>query len=491
MKQISIGTGYRLPMNSTQPPIRGPLAWAICATSFGFTAVQLDVTIVNVALPRIATDLHTTVAGLQWVVDAYTLAFAVLLLAAGVLGDRYGSRRAYLAGFVLFTLASAACAVAGDAVFLVVARVFQGIGAALLVPSSLALLSHVCAHDDRLRARAVGWWTAAGGVSIAAGPVVGGLLLGALGWRSIFWVNVPVCTLGILVSLRVLPEIARSAKPRALDPLGQLLAILTLTGLTGAVIEGGHLGWTHPLVITGFAMALLGGLLFVLAESRNPAPMLPLAFFRLPDFSPAVIFGILVNLTYYGVIFVLSLYLQQARGYSPLQAGMAFLPLTATFIVSNMISGWLTSHFGSRPPMIIGALTGMLGFALLSRLDNASSFLTMLPAFMLIPGGMGLAVPAMTNTILSSIKREWSGTASAVLNAARQMGGAMGVAAFGALVGGHTQIVAGLKVAALCSALLLLVAAAVAWFGIARISAKPRQPRPKHDLPRPAESTQN
>jgi len=459
-------------MNTSRPSLRGPLAWAICASSFGFTAVQLDVTIVNVALPRIASDLHTHVAGLQWVVDAYTLAFAVLLLAAGVLGDRFGSRRAYLAGFTLFTLASAACALADNAGLLISARVLQGIGAALLVPNSLALLSHACAHDDRLRARAVALWTAAGGVSIAAGPVVGGVLLAAFGWRSIFWVNVPVCTLGIFLSLRVLPEIARSAHPRALDPLGQLLAILTLTGLTGAVIEGGHLGWTHPLVAAGFAVALLGGVLFVLAEARNPAPMLPLAFFRLPNFSPAVIFGILVNLTYYGVIFVLSLYLQQARGYSPLQAGLAFLPLTATFIGSNMLSGWISSQFGSRPPMIAGALIGMTGFALLARLGNTSSFSAMLPAFILIPGGMGLAVPAMTSTILSSVKREWSGTASAVLNAARQMGGAMGVAAFGALVVGQpVQIVAGLKIAALCSSALLLSAATVAWFGIGRLPA--------------------
>jgi len=458
-------------MQTNHTTQRAPLAWAICATSFGFTAVQLDVTIVNVALPSIARDLHTNIAGLQWVVDAYTLAFAVLLLAAGVLGDRYGSRRAYLAGFTLFTLASVSCALANDAVFLVAARVLQGVGAALLVPSSLALLSHACAHDDRLRARAVGLWTAAGGVSIAAGPVVGGLLLGSFGWRSIFWVNVPVCTVGILLSLYALPEISRSTQPRALDPLGQLLAVLTMTGLTGAVIEGGHLGWSHPLVLAGFAIALLAGALFVIAEARNPAPMLPLAFFRLPNFSPAVIFGILVNLTYYGVIFVLSLYLQQVRGYSPLRAGLAFLPLTATFIASNVLSGWVSGHFGSRLPMIIGALTGMLGFAWLSRLDQASAFIVMLPAFILIPGGMGLGVPAMTSAILSSVKREWSGTASAVLNAARQMGGAMGVAAFGALVVGQpTQIVIGLKIAALCSSALLLAAAAVAWLGIGRVS---------------------
>jgi len=457
-------------MNPSRPaisPIRGPLAWALGATSFGFAAVQLDVTIVNVALPHIGHDLHSPVAGLQWVVDAYTLAFAVLLLSAGVLGDRLGSRRAYLAGFALFMFASAACGLAGSAAQLVAARAVQGLGAALLVPNSLALLSHQCGLDHRLRARAIGWWTAAGGVSIAAGPVVGGMLLQAFGWRSIFLVNLPLCAAGIALSLWVLPEISRSTQRRAFDPLGQGCVVIAMTCLTGAVIEAGHLGWHAPLVVAGLALAALAGWLFVMVEARSPAPMLPLAFFRLPNFSAAVGFGILVNLSYYGVIFVLSLYLQQVMRYSPMQTGLAFLPLTATFIVSNLISGRVSAHYGPRLPMVTGAVICMLGFALLANLDSASSFWAMLPAFTLIPAGMGLAVPAMTGAILGSVTREWSGTASAVLNAARQMGGAIGVAAFGALVAGPAEhIASGLRIAALSSATLLLLAALTAWRGI-------------------------
>ncbi len=452
------------PMNPRTAP---PIAWTIAAASFGFVVVQLDVTIVNVALPRIAGDLHASVQGLQWVVDAYTLAFAVLLLSAGVLGDRLGAKRAYLIGFVLFALASAACGAAQDATQLVIARAVQGIGAALLVPPSLALLNHACEHDRQLRARAIGLWTAAGGVSIAAGPIVGGLMLGPLGWRSIFFVNLPICLIGFLMTLR-LEETGRK-EGRHMDLRGQVLAILALVGLTAAVIEIGPLGPDHPLVIVGFALALVAGFAFVIVEGRAKHPMLPLRFFRLPNFSPAVLFGIGVNLTYYGAIFVLSLYLQHIRGYSALTAGLAFLPLTATFIVANLISGWMTGRFGFRAPMSVGALIGACGFALLARLDANSAYLAMLPAFVLIPGGMGLAVPAMTTAILSSVEKSWSGTASAVLNAARQAAGAIGVAAFGALVGGGLpRIVPGMHVAALVSSAILVGAMLLAAFGIHR-----------------------
>jgi DHA2 family methylenomycin A resistance protein-like MFS transporter len=444
-----------------------PIGWTIAAASFGFVVVQLDVTIVNVALPRIAADLHASVQGLQWVVDAYALAFAVLLLSAGVLGDRLGAKRAYLIGFAVFALASAACGAAQDATQLIVARAVQGIGAALLVPPSLALLNHACAHDRHLRARAIGLWTAAGGVSIAAGPIVGGLLIASVGWRSIFFVNLPVCLIGVAMTLRLVETERNQGKH--LDLRGQGLAILALVGLVTAVIEFGSLGIAHPLVLGCIATAFIAGAAFVAVEARVDYPMLPLRFFSLPNFSPAVLFGIAVNLTYYGVIFVLSLYLQHVRGYTAMQAGLAYLPLTATFIVSNVISGWATGRYGVRIPMIAGAAIGACGFALLARLDAHSGYLAMLPAFVLIPGGMGLAVPAMTTAILSSVEKNRAGTASAVLNAARQAAGAIGVAAFGALVGhGTASIVPGMHIAALASAGILIGATILAALGIRR-----------------------
>jgi DHA2 family methylenomycin A resistance protein-like MFS transporter len=444
------------------------ISWIIAATSFGFVVVQLDVTIVNVALQTISTDLRASMAGLQWVVDAYALVFAVLLLSAGVLGDRFGAKRAFSVGFLLFGLASLACGIAPAAPFLIGARAMQGIGAALLVPSSLALLNHACENDARRRAHAIALWTASGGVAIAAGPVVGGMLLSGFGWRSIFLVNLLVCAIGLALTHRFVSETEHDSRGKHLDLRGQLLAIVSLTGLTAAVIESRPLGFGSPLVIAGFLLACVAGVVFVIHEGRTPEPMLPMKFFSQSRFSSSVIFGILVNSTYYGVIFVLSLYLQRARGYSTLQAGLAFLPLTATFIISNIASGWICSRAGLRLPMIVGSLIGALGFSLLFFFTNETPFGSMLGAFVLIPLGIGLAVPAMTTAILSSVDRIWSGTASAVLNAARQAGGAIGVAVFGALASGEAghQILSGLKVAALVSAAMLVAGSLISWAGI-------------------------
>ena len=454
-------------MNEQHRSFSPALAWTVAATSFSFVVVQMDVTIVNVALPRIGTELHAGVEALQWIVDAYTLVFAVLLLSAGVLGDRFGSRRAYQLGFLVFAAASAVCGLAPDAYSLVAARAAQGIGAALLVPNSLALLNHATAHSPALRARAVGLWTAAGAISIAAGPVIGSLLLASLGWRSIFLVNLPLCAIGLWLTARHVPAAPAGTAKRGLDPLGQALAIVALTGLTTAVIEYRGHGLTYPFVWGGFGAALLASAAFIYNEARAAAPMLPLEFFRRPNFSPAVVFGVLMNFTYYGTLFALTLYLQQAHGYSALQAGLAYLPLTGGFFFSNLLAGPVVARLGSRPPMIIGACIGAAGYLLLLPLDAHSPWWAMLPAFLLIPTGMGLAVPAMTTAILASVERHWSGTASAVLNAARQAGGAIGVGIFGALVsGGEGQIVSGLGQVALASGILLLLAAVLAWTGI-------------------------
>ncbi|MEO8881461.1 MAG: MFS transporter [Gemmatimonadaceae bacterium] len=442
------------------------LAWIIAGTSLGFVVVQLDVTVVNVALPKIAADLRTGVEVLQWVVDAYALTFAVLLLSAGSLGDRFGSRRLFMLGFALFAAASIGCGVAPSGGALIAGRALQGIGAALLVPPSLALLNHAAGHDDKVRARAVGLWTAAGGVSIAAGPLVGGLLLGTLGWRSIFLVNIPICAIGIAMALRI-PDTVRHPNARRLDARGQTLAIFAMAGLIGAVIEARPLGATNPIVLVGGALAVACCVGFVMAERRSHSPMVPPEMFRGARLGPLIAFGTLVNLTYYGIIFIISLYLQQLLGYSAIRAGVAYLPLTATFIVANLMSGWLTGRVGSRTPMLIGAIVSGAGYALLLRLGAASHYSSMLLAFVLIPAGMGLAVPAMTTATLAAVDRKWAGTVSALLNTARQAGGAIGVAIFGAFVGsGRDHIVGGLHTASLISTALLLGAALLAWFGV-------------------------
>lgn len=441
-------------------------ARVVAAASFGFVVVQLDVTIVNVALPSMARALGTDMAGLQWVVDAYTLSFAVLLLSAGVLGDLFGTRRAYLCGFGLFAAASLACGLAPGATWLVAARAIQGAGAALVVPNSLALLNHATGHDARARAHAVGLWTAAGGISLGAGPVIGGLLIATLGWRSIFLVNLPVCTFGIALTLCFAAEAPRREGQRRIDLPGQALAILALLGLIGAVIEARPLGLRHPLVLGAALLFVIAGWAFIAVERRTKQPMLPLRFFANAGFTAAIAFGVAVNLAYYGVLFVLALYLQDTHGFTPLQAGLALLPLTATFILSNLLSGPMIARFGSRLPMILGGLIGGAGYLLLLLLGEQTSFIAMLPVFLLIPSGMGVGVPAMTTAILASVDKTFAGTASAVLNAARQAAAAMGVALFGALAS-DGQIVPGLHEAALLSSALLFGGAGLASLFIA------------------------
>ncbi|NML32639.1 MFS transporter [Paraburkholderia antibiotica] len=454
-------------MNSSTSSFPPALGRVLATVSVGFVVTQLDVTIVNIALPRIGADLQANVAGLQWVVDAYTLAFAVLMLSAGALGDRFGARRMYACGIVLFALTSLACGLALDAPMLIAARAAQGIGAAAMLPNSLALLNQSFGHEPKLRARAVGLWTASGAISIAAGPVAGGLLIAAFGWRSIFLVNLPICVAGLLATLLWIPHPpaaqpgargqASATPPRGIDLGGQALAIVALTAFVAAVIEWRPLGLAHPLVAGGFIVALLAAGAFVLVEARVARPMLPLSLFGTRTFSAAVLFGICVNLTYYGMVFVLSLYLQRVRGYTPLQAGLAFLPLTGGFLISNVASGWVVGRVGVRVPMILGAITAGLGYGLLHFVDAGTPLVGLLLPFLLIPSGMGLAVPAMTTAVLASTEAKRAGTASAVLNTARQAGGAVGVAAFGALAGGAaaTQIVTGMQAATAISVGLL------------------------------------
>lgn len=459
-------------MNARHPaPILGPTGARVLATvSVAFVVTQLDVTIVNIALPSIGLQLHAPVSTLQWIVDAYTLAFAVLMLSAGVLGDRFGARRMFASGLLLFAISSLACGLAPNAASLVAARAAQGVSAAAMLPNSLALLNRACSHDPHLRARAVGLWTASGSISIAAGPVLGGMLIAAWGWRGIFLVNVPLCLAGLAAAFTWIPREenrSRSAqhghRPTGIDLPGQCIAIVALTAFTGAVIEMRPLGASHPLVVA-LAVSVLAALAFVIVEAKSRAPMVPLPLLRDATFSAAVLFGICVNMAYYGAIFVISLYLQRVHGDTPLQAGLAFLPLTGGFLVSNVASGWVVARWGPRRPMIIGAAVGALGYALLHLTQADTPVVALLAPFLLIPAGMGLAVPAMTTAVLASVDRSRAGTASALLNTARQAGGAVGVAAFGALAnaGAASSVVAGLQISAAIATALLLTGIALA-----------------------------
>ena len=445
--------------HATQAP---SFALVVLATSMAFVVGQLDVTIVNVALPAMAHSLGAGVDGLQWVVDAYTVAFAAFMLSAGALGDRFGARRAFQSGMTIFALASIGCALAPTGGVLDAARVVQGFGAAVMLPNSLALLNHALAHDAPARARGVGYWTAAGSISIALGPVLGGLLVAGVGWPAIFWVNVPLCALGLWLSTR-LEETPTGQDRPPLDIAGQLLATLLLAALIATLIESRARGLADPFVLAGCVatLVLAGALWFV--ERRAKAPVIAGDLFALPDFRRAVFFSAGVNGTYYGAIFVIALFLQTTRHYTPIQAGLAFLPLTAGFFLSNVLSGRVVTRFGTRLPMIVGALVDLVGFGVLALASTTESFAFMALGFLLIPTGMGLAVPAMTTTVLSAVDKSRSSLAAAILNTARQAAGAIGVAVFGALAqGGAQRIAPGLRITCVVSMIALGLAALVA-----------------------------
>ena len=450
-------------MTKDIPPARAPsFALVVLATSMAFVVGQLDVTIVNVALPAMAHTLGTGVDGLQWVVDAYTVAFAAFMLSAGALGDRFGARRAFQWGMAIFALASMGCALAPTAGALDAARAVQGFGAAVMLPNSLALLNHALAHDAAARARGIGYWTAAGSIAIALGPVLGGLLVSGVGWPAIFWVNVPLCALGFWLSWR-LDETPTGQDRPPLDIAGQLLATLLLAALIATLIESRTWGIADPRIWAGGVVTLVLGGALLAVERRAAAPVIAADLFALRDFRGAVFFGTVVNGTYYGAIFVIALFLQTARHYTPIEAGLAFLPLTAGFFLSNVLSGRIITRFGTRKPMIVGALIDLLGFGVLALASTTDSFAFMALGFLLIPTGMGLAVPAMTTTVLSAVDKSRSSLAAAILNTARQAAGAIGVAVFGALAqGGAARIGPGLRITCVASMIALAFAALAA-----------------------------
>ena len=439
------------------------VALITAATSLGFAVVQLDTSILNVALPRIGAALGASLDGLQWAVDAYLLVFAALLLSAGALADRIGARRAFIGGFAIFAAASLACGLATSTAMLVGFRAVQGIGGALLVPCSLALINHACEDDAAARSRAIGIWSASGGVALAVGPVASGILLTAFGWRTIFLANLPIAALGIWMTSRFAVDTVPPER-RAIDAPGQVLTIVALLALVGAVIEAGPRGWAAPVVLAGFALSATAAACLPWVERRTNQPAIPLEFFRDPTFSIATIAGFLISVSIYGLSFALTLYFQKVLSYTPAETGWAFVPFALGVTVSNLAGGWLSARVGARVPMAGGLLLAAAGFWLLRGLGADTAYASMLPAQLCVRFGIGLAVPPMTAALLATVPRARAGSASGLLNAMRQAGAAFGVALFGALMRG--DMVTGLRIAVTVSAGLLAVAACCAAFGI-------------------------
>ncbi|MHC2439206.1 MFS transporter [Bradyrhizobium sp. USDA 4451] len=435
----------------------------LAAMSLGYGVVQLDVTIVNTALNAIGASLGGGVAELQWVVSAYTIAFAAFILTAGALGDRIGAKRVFMAGFAIFTAASVACAVAPDAVTLIAARCVQGLAAAILVPNSLALLRHAYA-DDKARGRAVGVWAAGASLALTAGPFVGGGLITLVGWRAIFLVNLPIGLAGLWLAWRFADETTRHQQHR-LDLPGQLAAIAALGTLAGALIEGGALGWDSPFVVAGFVLAAIFSVLFIWQEARAPQPMLPLSLFSRRMFALTSLVGLLVNVAFYGLIFVLSLYFQQINGLSAFATGLAFVPMLGAVLPANLIAPHLAERIGAPAAIALGAAVSAAGCLALLFIGPGTAYPAICLQLVAISGGLGLLVPPLTSTLLGSAEPRHAGVAAGVLNATRQTGSVLGVALFGSLVGRSAAFIAGLHVALVISTGVLLAGAALIWIG--------------------------
>jgi DHA2 family methylenomycin A resistance protein-like MFS transporter len=427
----------------------------------GYFLVLLDVTIVNVALPSIGADLHADVSGLQWIVDGYAIALASLLLAGGTIGDLAGHKRVVLTGLAVFGVASLGCALAPSVAVLVPARVVQGVGAALLLPGTLAIISQAF-PERRAQARAIGIWAGVGSAALPAGPLLGGMLVQVFGWRAVFIVNVPIVVLAGLVVSRVIHE-TRESRTRRLDTVGVVLGGLLLASITLAVIESGRGGSTViALASAGSAVGLLTA--FLLAENAARDPMLPLGLFRRPGFSAANATAMIMNLGTLGLLFLLTLYLQVVQHRSPLQAGVALIPLFAPLTLLAPVAGRVTARFGPRLPMASGLLVAAAGVAAMVRVEPDSTYLTVLAAMLAWGIGLGLLTPAVVAAAVSAVEPDRAGLASGVNNTARQAGGAIGIAVFGAVAGPASStgsFIDGLHVMGLATAALFLIAAVV------------------------------
>jgi EmrB/QacA subfamily drug resistance transporter len=405
------------------------LILGICCMSL--LIVGLDNTIVNVALPSIGRELQTSVSGLQWTVDAYTLVLASLLMLSGSMADRLGRKRVFSLGLVLFTLGSLLCSVAPSLELLVVFRMMQAVGGSMLNPVAMSIIRNVFT-DARERAQAIGVWGATVGISLALGPVVGGALVQSVGWRSIFWINIPVGLAALALTRRFVPE-SRAPHPRRLDAVGQLLVIALFGSLTYAIIEGPKAGWLSAQsgALFAFALAALAALLAY--ERRRREPLLELRFFRSVPFSGASIIAICAFAALGGFLFLNTLYLQEVRGLSALQAGLCTLPIAAMTLVFAPLSGRLVGRRGPRLSLLAGGVGITLGAALLTGLGAHTSIPSLVPAYVIFGIGFGMVNPPITNTAVLGMPPAQAGVAAAVASTSRQLGQTLGVAVVGAV----------------------------------------------------------
>jgi len=414
---------------------RGDRRWlvlAVCCLSL--LLVSLDVTIVNVALPAIRSSLHASLSGLQWTIDAYTLVLAVLLMLSGSLGDRLGRRRVFQTGLLLFTLGSLLCSVAPGLGWLIGFRALQAVGGSMLNPVALSIVVNAF-PEPRQRARAIGIWAGVVGVSMALGPVVGGALVSSIGWRSIFWINVPIGIAALVLTQVFVPE-SRAPRARALDPAGQALVVVLLGGLTYALIEAPDRGWGSVEIVGLFVAAGAAAVALVVVEGRSRDPLIDVRFFRSVPFAAATGIAVAAFAALGTFLFVNTLYLQGVRGESPLQAGLSTLPMAVLAGICAPLSGRLVAAHGARLPLGLAGLMTAAGALLLVRLAPDTPQFQLLAAYALIGVGFGMVNAPITNTATSGMPRAQAGVAAAVASTSRQTGSCLGVAISGCIVAG-------------------------------------------------------
>ncbi len=453
-------------LNKQQPA--GMLVLATLAV--GFVMAMIDVTAVNVALSDIALSLDIPLTGLVWVIDGYTLTFAALLLAGGALADRFGPKTVYQGGLALFILGSILCGAAPGGNALIASRLLQGAGAALFMPSSLSLLTHAY-EDERTRTRMLGSWSALVGIAGASGPLIGGLLVHQFGWRSVFWVNIPIGLLGIVLAQVLIA--APPKQPRDLSLLSHALGVAALAGLSFVLIEGPALGWTSRQVMTAAVLTVCAVLALLARERAGKHPLLPHALFDTSSFAAANGVGFMINFAVFGQLFLLSLFLQQAGGADALHSGLKLLPMMAAFTVGNFMSGPISARAGKRKPMLFGLLSAALMALVLTRLTPHTPFALLALGTALMNVSIGIAIPAMTATVMQVAGRTYANSAAAALNANRQVGALVGVAVIGTVLHSVPDWTLRLPLA---FSLIGLVYLAGAWLVYRHISMPASQP---------------
>jgi EmrB/QacA subfamily drug resistance transporter len=425
-------------LSKSSPPARTPtkdthptIILAICCMSL--LVVGMDVTIVNVALPAIQHELHASLSGLQWILDAYTLVVASLLMLAGAISDRVGRRRVFQIGLVVFTTGSLLCSLSHNIGQLIASRAVQGLGASMLNPVALSIIANAF-REPKARAHAVGVWGAVAGVSLAIGPLLGGALTQSIGWRSIFWINLPICLTAVVLAARFVPE-SKAPRARAFDPGGQLLVFAGLATLTYAVIEGPRAGWESPLIIGLFAVAAAALASFLLYEPRLTQPLLDLRFFHSVPFTSATLLAGSAFACFAGFLFLTALYLQQVRGISAFHTGLYTLPLAIMMMFCAPLSGRMVGSLGTRPSLLAAGAGFLLSTLILTRLSVGTPIVLLMLAYGLFGVGLGMVNPAITNNAVAGMPLAQAGVAAAIASTGRQVGAALGVAIAGTVVG--------------------------------------------------------